>query len=366
MKPGRVLWVVMLVLLATGAAKVFCMCPHINPLTRYPEPGIVQGPGVMSKTLFYELQGQQKAGDVRSISLGRFSPGAEDEIAVVGKAGAAFLTLAGEERKRVAFDRKGGRTVPVKVRPGGGWGFMNRGGGWQPVSLLDPEGRTEWKYPLQRPPAADTMAAGDLDGDGELEFVVGMNAGGGLRVLEASGELVRCHKASNVFSVEVLDVDDDGTPEILHSGKGIVIRRANGDEIATIGNARGSFSLLQPSKLYRMPILVCVRRNQLNLIDVEGVTVKAFKLPEGGHSYAEGAVAYLKGQGEAPYYAFVRTIGSSGRRAALFVFDDSGELVYHEIMPVPYLAIATLRRPGQDRETLLIGEGASVWEYGMK
>ena len=71
--------------------------------------------------------------------------------------------------------------------------YINRGRGWSPVGLFDATGHRSWQHPSsQGDDAADAMSAGDLDLNGDLEFVVGMNAGGGLRVLDERGrELAR-------------------------------------------------------------------------------------------------------------------------------------------------------------------------------
>ncbi len=62
-------------------------------------------------------------------------------------------------------------------------------------------------------------------------FIVGMNAGGGVRFLNEDGQQWGQSSASNVFTVEPFDTDGDGIREILHShltqsGPRIAIRTA--------------------------------------------------------------------------------------------------------------------------------------------
>ena len=351
-------YVILLIVLVAGFVTASCRPAR-------PAPKIVLGSDVIVKNLFYK---NQKLRGVMSISFGRFSSDSENEIAIVSKNGAQFLTYAGAERAFISFDREGGKTVSIKVHSDGIYEFMNRGGGWQQVSLLNSKGNTKWSYPSDDNGAANDMVAGDLNGDGELEFIVGMNARGGLRVLDANGNLIHRYEAGNVFSVEVLDINNDGAPEILHSdsGVGIVIRRANGDKIGVIKNTSGHFSLLQPSILYKETIIVYIDKNDnLNLIDIKGNIIKTFKLPGWGYRSTEGTVAYLNGSKAPPYFAFVRTIKATLGRSALFIFDSAGQLIYHEIMPSSHLAIAAFKMQGQDYEKLLVGENSSVWEYSV-
>lgn len=61
------------------------------------------------------------------------------------------------------------------------------------------------------------MAAGDLGGDGQLEFVVGLNCGGGIHLLSADGKVLWKQPDVNVRRVAVVDIDGDERPEILHN-----------------------------------------------------------------------------------------------------------------------------------------------------
>jgi len=77
----------------------------------------------------------------------------------------------------------------------------------------------------------DDMAAEDVDGDGELEFAVGFNGGGGVHLVEADGREAWHRPDGNVWHVEMVDADGDGRPEIVHSNAGgeMKIRNAQGD-----------------------------------------------------------------------------------------------------------------------------------------
>ncbi|MCX6353398.1 MAG: VCBS repeat-containing protein [Candidatus Aureabacteria bacterium] len=332
----------------------------------YYAPRVVSGKDQLKKTQFLT---NDKLRGIRSISVVTDKPSANEKLVIIGSKGALFTELSGAQGAFVSFDRRVGETVPVDVEGNGVFEFMNCGGGWQPVSLLDSTGRTLWMYPSETRSvtkgAADTMAAGDLNKNGVLEFVVGMNASGGLHTLDAKGKEIWKQDARNVFSVEVIDVNQDGTPEILHSdvGKGIVIRKANGEKLGNIKNCEGGFSLLHQGNINN-PLLLVRDHNRLKLIDLKGNVVRSFDLPGRGQR-PQATLIYFNGKHKPSYYAFVRTIQATGKRSDLTVYDPEGKLIYHELFEASYLAAAPLRQKEKGVDNLLVGENSKVWLYSM-
>jgi hypothetical protein len=309
-----------------------------------------------------------KLSSIRSITKAK-SDSAMNLI-IAGESGALTVDQNGKQGAFILFDRRVGETVPVKAQENEPLKFMNRGGGWQPVSLLDSNGRTLWMYPVEKRDAADSMAAGDLNRDGKLEFLVGMNGRGGLHLLDANGKEIWEKPAGNVFSVEVLDKGPSGAPEILHSGNGIVVRNADGNEIRTIKNCDGgNFTLLGQSAVGTNPLIVCVygepRLGGLRLVDLTDNVVRSFKLPGYGHA-PQGAVVYLNGPNNPPFYAFVRTIQASGWGSDLTIYDSDGALIFHETYEAYYLTLASLTEKRDGLDVLLVGENSRVWLYRMR
>jgi hypothetical protein len=330
----------------------------------YHAPEVSLGKDLLDKEQFLT---NGKLTEIESIT--RDNSDGTERLIVIGETGALYPKLKAEPEAFIPFDKSVGETIPVDVDGNGTLAFMNRGGGWQPVSLLDASGRTLWLYPSADSligGSADSMAAGDLNKDGRLEFVVGMNAGGGLHVLDAKGKELWKKDAGNVFSVEVLDKGPNGTPVILHSdaGKGIVVRKADGTQIKTIKNCGdGHFSLLDQSGTDSRPLLVC-DDGGLRLVDLNDNIIKKFSLPGGGHA-PKGTLIYFDGPNNPPSYAFVRTVQATGRRSDLTIFNNNGTLIYHEKIEASYLAISRL--PENDKaDTLLVGENSRVWAYRMR
>jgi hypothetical protein len=249
--------------------------------------------------------------------------------------------------------------------------YMNRGRGWSPVGRLDAQGKSLWHYPSSPTDgAADAMAAGDLDVDGHLEFIVGMNGRGGLRVLDERGIELWRRDATNVFNVEVLDIDKDGRPEIVHSeGRtdgGIWIRSGTGDVIRRLSPGFVSFSLLRwPAANSEPSLLGVVGPDRLQIVEFSGRTVAQFTLPDSGTADAVGAPVRFGSDGNV-FLAVVRTIKATWRRSAFYVFDGHSKLIYHEILPASAIGLAVLPADSSGKEALLIGSGSSVWRYGMR
>jgi outer membrane protein assembly factor BamB len=95
--------------------------------------------------------------------------------------------------------------------------------------LCDHKGKQLWQSAKRS--GVDDCAPGDVNGDGKLEFAVGYNGGGGVCLLDAQGKELWHKMDGNVWHVEILDINQDGRPEIVHSNAGgeLTVRNAAGD-----------------------------------------------------------------------------------------------------------------------------------------
>lgn len=327
-----------------------------------PPPGIRVGAELFARNRYYD--DARRIGDIRSLTVLPSAPQQVGSVVVGGVSGAAFLLPGGVLRSFVPFDARVQNVAVLDLDGDGALEYMDRGGAWRPVGLLDARGKSLWRYSS----SPDAMAAGDLDLDGDLEFVVGTNGSGGLLVFDERGIELWRRDATNVFSVAVLDTDQNGKPEIVHShggptDSGIWIRDGRGEVIRRLRPGFESFSIVHWPASDSPPYLLGVGpRELLQIVDFSGHTVAEFKFPDSGHSDATGAPIRLGSDGDV-YLAVARTLGAASRRSAFYVFDGHSNLIYHEILPSSAIGFAVLPADSSGKEDVLLGSGSSVWRY---
>lgn len=318
------------------------------------EPGVVTGADGLTKRVVYR---NAELAPITSVSKNGAG------MHVIGRSGAVVLDDGGTPRATVTFEESGGETVAVDIDRDGVSEYVNRGGGWQQVSVIGSDGRTKWKYPQRRTlfgGAPNTMAFGDLDQDGKLEFVVGMNGGGGVIVLDEHGTVLRKTAGANVFSLEIADIIPGGALEVLHSKeRSVDVRAADGTLLTNIPLPSYSFTLLQRGP----PMFVCVdaggSAHTLRLIDVNGSIRGSYLLPDRGHVRANAAGVAT---GSKPLLVAWRTLRATGHRSALYVFEADGTLRYHEIFEAPSITVSA---PADAPGTFYVGANETVWQYGI-
>ena len=255
-------------------------------------------------------------------------------------------------------------TVPVDIERDGEYEFMDRGGGWARVKLVSAKGQLLWSFPPQNPagPAANQMTAADIDGDGLLEFIVGMNAGG-LYALEHDGSVKWRLDAANVFVVESLDLDGDGHEEIVYGGRrSVVIRQPDGTAIRHFEFPGGP---LHPFvwKLGGQAVLLGRKGNSLYCLDPFGNETLRVPLPRSkGYPGAMQPIRF----GGTLYYASANQIAYTYDVGHLYIFDAQGQVFYYEEFPRRVHALSAIEDSQNSKnDILLIGVGTQLIEYRM-
>jgi hypothetical protein len=173
-------------------------------------------------------------GAITDLRYGHFNKAEEPELAIVGTAGAVFVGSDHQVKKRIHFGMQmSNRVILVEPNDAKVLAFLGRGGGWiEKVRVFDENGALRWDYGSFW--GVNDSAAGDLHGEGKLEFAVGLNGGGGVRLLNADGRELWSKLASNVWHVEIASTDE-GVAEIIHSDASgaLTIRNAAGEVLRT-------------------------------------------------------------------------------------------------------------------------------------
>jgi hypothetical protein len=321
-----------------------------------PDPGIVRGADLLQKSLFLE---KTELGDVRSISVETFGPGADVLIIVAGTKAAAFVTTTGEVQRLVRFQDEMMTPVPIDIEGDGTLEFMDRGGGWQPVSVVSHDGRTLWRYEGRDLAAPNEMDAGDVDGDGLLEFVIGLNGSGGVVCCDHRGTTRWTAGGSNVFSVALLDVDADGMTEVVHTtGSTIAVRDASGKVVATLRPGFCIFATVSWPDPGATRRLMGEAHGQLQIVDPGGTVLARFDASDLWGASPATPVPLAPGR---PYFAVGSTIRVIERRSRLKVFDPDAALVYEEVFDSADLPVAGIGDDGTGSGRLLVGSGSRVW-----
>jgi hypothetical protein len=322
--------------------------------------GVVTGAGVLSKSAFAQ---DGRVGTVTEIAMGEFDPSPGTEIGVAGSRGALFLDEQGNVKSAVTFSAPADHVDIIDADNDGICEFMNRGGPGVPPSVIDHQGTAVWTY---AGPTANDMAAGDIDGDGKLEYAVGCSAS--VHLLETDGTRVWQKPDDGVSHVELVDADADGSLEIVHSSAGgeMKLRDRDGNIMSRVPFAAASvaFSLCAwPGRGWPQHALVSADAT-IWIGALDGRIANALAAPQcgkGGH--ARGITARLK-SGPSEYAAVV--VGFPNQdRAIVYVYDPNGTLVYHEVLPEPCPSIAAVSLGDSETEVLLVGGEGKVYQYEL-
>lgn len=335
-------------------------------------PRVVAGEALLSKSLFLE---EARVGVVTDIRVKSGDAGIERRIA--GRKGAVVVDAQSHVISAVTFDRRASEIQFIDVNGDGVFEYMDRGGhGWQDAALFDQAGKTLWRYGGM--PGVDDMTAGDLDGDGKPEFVVGFNGGGGVRLLNGVGKVEWQEADRNVWHVEIIDTNGDGTPEIVHSNASgqITIRDWRGGIINRVrphepGLYFSGFSVARwPDKNSR-PCLLVPGDGKVWLLDFQGNKVVELNAPNSNlHAlHADVTGLHVKFGGDHTDYFVVLVNYDLYGRAILYLYRPSlelGELVYQEILPESAASLATVTLDQSGTEALLVGGNGKVWRYELR
>ncbi len=324
-------------------------------------PAVLVGSGFLVRSSFlWDI----RLGAVTDIVLADLDPGPGLELGIAGSWGALLRSEDTGTESAVTFSPRAAHVDIVDVEGDGVCEYMNRGSWIVDPSLLGHDGRQLWTY--GGPSGVDDMCAGDVDGDGRLEFVVGFNGGGGVHLLDSKGNRKWQKPDGNVWHVEIMDADGDRKAAIVHSNAAgqMTVR----DRLGAITRRRSpggyfsEFSLCRwPSKDGREHALFA-EGDTVWLFDSNGRAAAQFDAPGcGDRGHARGVPARIWPDRD-EYFAVLLSYRLWGR-SVLYVYDPAGALVYQEVLPQACTSIAALSLDGSGADTILVGGLCEVWQY---
>lgn len=345
----------------------------------------------------------------------------EGKVVAVGKFGAYVLDRNGALEKSITFSPIGqrisifgyefesdqsnhGDLKIARLAPGriGYWANSSTMG----FSVFDENGESIWRTGEERLEMGEFFedgketekridqgkyvlesTVGDLDNDGIAEYVVAQK-NDGIRAYRQNGDEMWFQPdefpSATLF---VLDADSDGKNELLATGVDSVIRNPDGSikrKSPKSMSGRENYTMRTDRATGKtFPIFCEIRRSEFDCQDFEGrMIVKGIaplsevpaaevkKLDVPGHpemsvtidteevAFPKFVVANMESD-KPPFYVGVgEFIGIP--RACLYVWNQSGDLVYHELLPEDAETIAVL--PGDNgRDEVLIGGRDSIW-----
>jgi hypothetical protein len=344
------------------------------------QPRVLLGDDLFEKRLFIQ---QKNLGRITSMTYGELDPGPGPELCIVGQTGAVFTDEQGNLKASVTFAKQVETFRGVKVE-----GINSRIGEIRVVDidhnqsceflvrnlmdkeeLINHQGETVWRYSEadQQDSFLNDMNAGDVNGDHRTEYVVAHLGGKGLLLLDDSLKEIWSKPDVHANVVELVDTDGSGRLKILHDdGTHMVLRDAAGNVISDgqTGYYIGHFSVVRwPSKKDR-PYALHFSRDVIRLFDFNGKTMKEFQAPLSDKLHRVHGVPVKLRADEPEYFAAVAEF-SVFERSVLYIYDSAGSLIYQEVLPGAYEAIASVPLDQTARESILLGGKDEVVEYRM-
>ncbi|HMP89293.1 MAG TPA: RDD family protein [Kiritimatiellia bacterium] len=321
-------------------------------------PGIIHGGDVIERGVLYT---DSRLGPITDLKVARFFDHPDDLFAVVSTRKAVFFNNEKQIHRTISYSGH-----PERIRttiPGGveKLYFANDGSWGVAPSLMDADGRMLWVHKVNH--AVNSMSSADLDGDGKLDFIIGHNGSGGLTRLDEAGELVWTQSGANIWKTAIVDIENNGVMRIVHSDAGgkLYIRDESGKILKTLspGMYISQFAITRWPDRDGLPHVITAENNVLKVMNFNGKVSQTLQAPDIS-SFGKLYCTPLQLRADKRGFATIQHL-EQWQMSVLFIHDQTGNMIYQEVLAEPCQAIATMR--SEDRDVLLVGGDGKLYTY---
>jgi len=323
-------------------------------------PGIAIGNGVLDRSV---LISDARLGTITDLKWGAFIEGRETVLAAVSSQGAVFYSEDGSPIRDAKFT---GHLGDMRIATTGSdhrYVFVNQGSWSRDASLIGPDGMQVWEYGGRS--GVNCMSAGDMDGDGMLEFAVGFNGGGGIHLLNSNGDKMWEQPGGNIWHTEIVDVSGDGLMRIIHSDAGgrMAVRDRDGNIISQskTGPYFSHFSICRWPHAESRPYCLLAENDTIWVFDFDATVAAQYDAPDCGTLGHAFGTPFVLSPDEKEAFAVIVNY-SNWRSAILYVYNSSRSLIYQEVIGESCSAITTLRN-SDGNDTILVGGYGKIYAY---
>lgn len=227
------------------------------------------------------------------------------------------------------------------------------GGGFSDVALVDADGNDVWVFDgggyEKRGGAANDLAVGDIDGDGDLEFCIGFSES--LGCFDERGEEIWRENDKSFGYNQVLIINGTSSlvlavryPYLSRDDYSLIVRTGSGELLFNRTVSRGfHFDLAQWPPDQTEPSLVTATDSSFAFRNLEGELKLEYAIPDAlvaDEDVDSFACEYVVLEMDSQKYLLVNytaeyvqlAFSPSPVRSAILLYDTSGNLVYFEVL----------------------------------
>ncbi len=350
-------------------------------LPAWMQPGIREGAGILHKSLYLSLDG---VGEVTDIRFGDLRFEGKREVGIAGNYGARFFDAAKTPQGKVQFatrtpeDFRVSACTVKRTATTSVLFYRHAGAAATYDSLVNSEGAELWRLPE----SVAGAAFGEVGARNAPEFFVTYQFGSAKGTVEARDVAGRILWRApglaphNTAMALVSGGDAEGAAIVLDGGDDIlkpvlIGLDLNGHTVfrnRAIERIDDFTTVVWPPRCPSECILVS-RDDGFHLITADGRR-RVAALP--GEYLGDVRAAAVRLSPDAPAYLAIvgpleyqghAIVGFEAVHGALYVYDGSGRLTYHEVLPEPCEAVAAIPSDDGKAQALLVGGVDKVWEY---